>query len=452
MDEERRVLVEWRQKTAEGHQDHAEWVDADYIAQGGLSLGYAITGHKSQGLTVQEALVYGPGAQANALYTMLSRDKRESHLFLPLSVYETDADRARAGEPETDQEQLDRAVAGLLREIESGTEERMVLTELPDHAVPDQVREVVETLPGPRAPRSQDEPEDAPQADARGPHRDGPPVEQAAGPIRADQETGRPYGHLSSSALRDAIRKAAAATRSTRAAAEEAETAAERAEQLASVDQGPNVLDLHRRHQDLRSRAAAIIEARSLAEAIEERTSAHEDQDRRLHEIELRLTAAGRFGRPALRGSDRAAAETERLGVIRARDEIRRELDELAARLRRTSAVAGPTAEHASVLAEVQAPRHEDTLLRSAREQDRDHARQLRAMAERDRGVAARAARRDAELGEELRRRPPDRAAATAEHPRRRTAGSIYANEYGHSEVACCAALLPDDAQVAPRT
>ncbi|MEV7086987.1 AAA family ATPase [Streptomyces sp. NPDC093085] len=61
-DAERRVLVEWREETADGPRDVAEWVDADYIAQGGLSLGYAITCHKSQGLSVQEALDYGPGS------------------------------------------------------------------------------------------------------------------------------------------------------------------------------------------------------------------------------------------------------------------------------------------------------------------------------------------------------------------------------------------------------
>ncbi|MFD9150361.1 MobF family relaxase [Streptomyces diastaticus] len=451
VDDERRVLVEWRQKTTEGHQDHAEWVDADYIAQGGLSLGYAITGHKSQGLTVQEALVYGPGAQANALYTMLSRDKRESHLFLPLSVYETDADRARAGEPETDQEQLDRAVAGLLREIESGTEERMVLTELPDHAVPDQVREIVETLPVPRAPRSQDEPEDAPQADVGDPHRDGPipPIEPAAGSIRADQGTERPYGHLSSSALRDAIRKAAAATRSTRAAAEEAETAAVRAEQLVSDDQGPNVLDLHHRHQDLRSRAAAVTEARSLTEAIEERTSAHEDQERRLHEIQLRLTAAGRFGRPALRGSDREAAEKERVGVIRARDEIRRELDDLAARLQRTSALAGPTSERAGVVAEeAQVRRDKGALLRSARELDREHAGQVRETVKQASGVCRRAARRETELREELRRRSLDRHTTAPQEGH--TPGTTYADEYDAVDVAPHAPLMHDDAGISP--
>lgn len=146
VDEERRLLVEWREKSADGHRDASEWVDADYIAQGGLSLGYAITGHKYQGLSVEEALVYGPGAQANALYTMISRDEKESHLFLPLSIYETDADRAREGPSPTDQEQLGHAVAGLIREIESGTEEGMILTEMPQEVVPAQLRDVFASL------------------------------------------------------------------------------------------------------------------------------------------------------------------------------------------------------------------------------------------------------------------------------------------------------------------
>ncbi|WP_179120128.1 hypothetical protein [Streptomyces tsukubensis] len=82
MDTERRVLVEWRAKTADSHRDVAERVDTDYFAHGGLSFEYAITGHKSQGLGVQEALGHGLGAQANALYTMMSRDKKESHPLL----------------------------------------------------------------------------------------------------------------------------------------------------------------------------------------------------------------------------------------------------------------------------------------------------------------------------------------------------------------------------------
>ncbi len=217
VDEERRVLVEWREKTPDGHRDVAEWIDVDYIAQGGLSLGYAITGHKSQGLSVQEALVYGPGAQANALYTMMSRDKKESHLFLPLSVYETDADRARGGEALTEQEQLDRAVVGLVREIESGTEERMILTELPKAAVPANVRQAVADLPTPRAPGTGD------AYEAEGPE-DAPEPEERHTPSTTDRPTApdtaptsdRPYAHLSNSALRDAARKAVTAARATR--------------------------------------------------------------------------------------------------------------------------------------------------------------------------------------------------------------------------------------------
>ncbi|OON80940.1 hypothetical protein [Streptomyces tsukubensis] len=71
---------------------------------------------------------------------------------MPLSVYEPDADRARAGDALTEQEQLDRAVAILIREIESGTEERMILTELPKKAVPAHVRQAVVELPTPRTP------------------------------------------------------------------------------------------------------------------------------------------------------------------------------------------------------------------------------------------------------------------------------------------------------------
>ncbi|MFG3259070.1 MobF family relaxase [Streptomyces sp. NPDC048172] len=149
IDPSRGVLVEWRRKAPTGgEQEPREWVTSDFIAEGGLSLGYAMTGHKAQGLTVDHALVYGPGALANALYTMLSRDRQETHLYLPLAAFEADADRARNGEAATGAERLDWAVAGLLHGIERGAQETLVLPELPGHRIPSHVRATVERLSG----------------------------------------------------------------------------------------------------------------------------------------------------------------------------------------------------------------------------------------------------------------------------------------------------------------
>ncbi|WP_234323528.1 MobF family relaxase [Streptomyces sp. NRRL F-2580] len=408
VDAERRVLVEWREKTADGHRDVAEWVDADYIVQGGLSLGYAITGHKSQGLSVQEALVYGPGAQANALYTMMSRDKKESHLFLPLSVYESDADRARGGDALTEQEQLDRAVAGLIREIESGTEERMILTELPKNAVPAHVRQAVADLPTPRAPGTGDPHEvdgtqDAPESeDRRTPDTTELPAAPATPPEPAPTAD-RPYAHLSTAALRDAARKAATAARATRTAAEKTEAAADRAELQAAAGTGPNALALNRRHQDVAERAVAIREVRALRSTIAERTAGLRDTHERIEGLEQQLTATGRFGRSVLRGDERAAVQADREELLRTCEETGRELEPMNKRLHEAAELAGPVSEHEAVLTEADRPQQEKAaLLRRAKDKDNQAAKQLRTEAAKARSTARGADHRVSGLQEEM--------------------------------------------------
>lgn len=410
IDDQSRVLVEWREKTADGHRDVAEWVEPDYIAQGGLGFGYAITGHKSQGLSVQEALVYGPGAQANALYTMMSRDKKETSLFLPLSLYETDADRARTGEPETDQEQLDRAVAGLIREIESGTEERMILTEIPLNLVPQHLRRVVADLTVPRAP-------DADAAQDEGVPEAGSGVEDktlrptSTSPAESAPEDPEPrgtgaFGHLSDEALREAIRKATTATRATCGAAEKAESKADRAEQQAAAGTGPNVLALHRQQQDLNLRAEAIRETRHLTQTLAAHTEGQHGRHDRLHQLEQELTATGRFGRPTLRGDDRARSQAELVQLQENHDQRAHDLKMLQARLREVAAEAGPFEEHEEVLAKAEALKRDGTvLLRSAQATDNRMAKDLRTDAVSIRGTVRGAAHREAGLRAEGDRR-----------------------------------------------
>ncbi|MEU4206014.1 MobF family relaxase [Streptomyces sp. NPDC026294] len=425
VDEERRVLVEWREKTADGHRDVAEWVDADYIAQGGLSLGYAITGHKSQGLSVQEALVYGPGAQANALYTMMSRDKRESHLFLPLSVYETDADRARHGDALTEQEQLDRAVAGLIREIENGTEERMILTELPENAVPSHVRQAVADLPTPRAPGT-GEPHDpdTPDEDMETENRPTPAHAARRGASTASPPptpaADRPYAHLTTSALRDAVRKATVAARATSAAADKAEAAADHAEQQAAAGAGPNALAHSRRQQDIAQRAAAIREARALGRTITESTGRLHHTQARIQGFEQQLAETGRFGRPVLRGEDRAAVEADREELLRTREEEARGLEQMSTRLHEVTQQAGPVSEHEAVLTEADLPQEKKAaLLRRAQAKDNQAAKQIRAEAAKARNTSNGAAYRVTGLREELSARAEEEGSTSSEAPRR---------------------------------
>ncbi|MFH8411085.1 MobF family relaxase [Streptomyces sp. NPDC018019] len=450
VDERQRVLVEWREKTADGHRDVAEWISADYIAEGGLSLGYAITGHKSQGLSVQEALVYGPGAQANALYTMLSRDKKESHLFLPMSVYETDADQARNGAPSTEQERLDRAVAGLIREVETGTEERMILTELPEHAVPADLRETVATLPTPRAPgygttTAEETTHDA-AGEAEAQPTTAPPANgtEAARTMPTSNEQ-RPYGHLSDDALRAAIRKAAAATRATRRTADEAETSADRAEQQAAAGSGPNVLALRREHDDLTARADAITKLRAVAAAVDRLSQEQGDVTQRLQQVEQDLTNVGRFGRPVLRGTGRTRAEDERDALRDQSSKHARELAALREQLEGLTTAAGPVEEHEEVLHDLSSMKeNEPELMSRAQSADNQRARDLRRTAVKARTTARSAEHRESGLRQERDRRSGASADEHEQHttpagdtPRTRARAnrSPYADPYGSDAV-----------------
>ena len=412
VDDQRRVLVEWREKHGTGHRDVAEWVDPDYIADGGLVLGYAITGHKSQGLTVDEALVYGPGAQANALYTMLSRDKKSTHLFLPLSVYETDADRARNGEPATEQEHVDRAVAGLLREIENGTEERMILTELPEASVPTHLRDIVENLPTLRAPGAgEDDDEHEESVEGEGASE----TDWAATPVRKAGDapmatrTTSSYTHLDVPALREALRKSAAAARATAREAEAAEAVAIRAERQAAANSGPAVLALRRHEEDLTARAGAIGRMRAIEYEFNERAVEGASTSELVHRLTERLDAVTRFGRPALRGGERARAEEERDGLRQSASDNEAALTDLKGQRNKWAPIAGPEDEYQGVLAQVaKLGEHREDRLRDAQESDVRRARSLRATVTNKQSAAEAARYRVEGLREELGAREGD--------------------------------------------
>ncbi|MFI5809165.1 MobF family relaxase [Streptomyces sp. NPDC051561] len=429
VDDQRSVLVEWREKHGTGHLDVAEWIEPDYIADGGLVLGYAITGHKSQGLTVDEALVYGPGAQANALYTMLSRNKKSTHLFLPLSVYETDTDRARNGEPATEQEHVDRAVAGLLREIETGTEERMILTELPTASVPAHLRDIVEDLPVPRAPGVREDHEefaegrDAPEAD-----RDDPAHARKAGDAPMTARTTTSYAHLDAHALRDALRKSAAAARAAAREAEAAEAAAVRAEQQAAANSGPAVLALGRHEDDLAARAEAIVRLRATEHEINDRAQESVGTGDQIHRLTEQLDAVTRFGRPALRGAERTRAEEERDGLRQSVSDNDDALADLRSQRMEWAQTAGPEHEHQGVLAEAaELGDHWEESFRDAQEADLLRACSLRAAVTKKQSAAEATGHRVEGLLRELGAREGTPSQSTAD---RGTSLSPYATVY----------------------
>jgi conjugative relaxase-like TrwC/TraI family protein len=97
-----------------------------YIAEGGLELGYALTAHKAEGLTVNgtwvrpdgtrndgTVLVYGPGMDNPGLYVSLSRDKGQAILFAARTELEGERETLLYGPPKGEQALTNRVIAAL---------------------------------------------------------------------------------------------------------------------------------------------------------------------------------------------------------------------------------------------------------------------------------------------------------------------------------------------------
>ncbi|MEU1728954.1 hypothetical protein [Nonomuraea sp. NPDC005692] len=124
-----RVLVEWRAPRADGPRLERQWLDRGFIAAGGLGYGTAMTVAATQGATVDRALVYGYGLDPHSLYAAMSRDRDAAYLYLPRELLESDADRARLGEPEGHEVELQRVVAAYAATLSGDRANRLVTTE-----------------------------------------------------------------------------------------------------------------------------------------------------------------------------------------------------------------------------------------------------------------------------------------------------------------------------------
>ncbi|MFL6140422.1 MAG: MobF family relaxase [Labedaea sp.] len=121
------VEVAWRDPAAERDAPLSTAVlSPGYIAQGGLELGYALTAHKAEGLTVGgtwqrpdrstnhgSVLVYAPGLDNPGLYVSLSRDKGQVMLFGARAELEDEREELLYGPPRNQQELTDRVIAAL---------------------------------------------------------------------------------------------------------------------------------------------------------------------------------------------------------------------------------------------------------------------------------------------------------------------------------------------------
>ena len=141
------VEVSWRDPAAAHTAELSTAVlSPGYLAQGGLELGYALTAHKAEGLTVSgewthpdnsrnhgTVLVYGPGMDNPGLYVSLSRDKGQAILFGARAELEGDRETLIYGPPRTERELTDRVIAALAEHANataSTANDRPVLVDL----------------------------------------------------------------------------------------------------------------------------------------------------------------------------------------------------------------------------------------------------------------------------------------------------------------------------------
>lgn len=139
------VGVEWR---GTDHQRHSARLSPSFIADGGLELGYALTSHKAEGLTVGASwsrpdgtehrgsvLVYAPGMDNPALYVSSSRHKGQTVLFGSREELEGEQERLLHGDPRSHDELTARVAAAVAERAEATAEsanDRPVLADL-DH-------------------------------------------------------------------------------------------------------------------------------------------------------------------------------------------------------------------------------------------------------------------------------------------------------------------------------
>ena len=120
------VRVAWQQHGPDGLVTHRATLSAEFVAGGGLSLGYAMTGHKAEGLTVAAdwaladgarqggtVLVHAAGMDEPGLHVATSRHRDKVILFAGRDQLETPADTHELGIPTTDRQLERRVVAGL---------------------------------------------------------------------------------------------------------------------------------------------------------------------------------------------------------------------------------------------------------------------------------------------------------------------------------------------------
>ncbi len=146
------VYVAWQQDSEDGPQTHQAALSPQYVAAGGLTLGYAMTGHKAEGLTVAAdwagaggahqggtVLVYAPGMDEPGLHVATSRHRDRMYLFAGREDLESANDTWELGVPRSQEQREARVVAALAEQAKArstNTNDRPVLDDLGQAPVP----------------------------------------------------------------------------------------------------------------------------------------------------------------------------------------------------------------------------------------------------------------------------------------------------------------------------
>jgi len=126
------VRVAWQQQSQDGHATHRAILRPEYVAAGGLTLGYAMTGHKAEGLTVAAdwaqpagthqggtVLVYGPGMDEPGLHVATSRHRDRMFLFAGRDQLEDAGQTYEQGAPGSDAQRDARVIAALAEQAKA---------------------------------------------------------------------------------------------------------------------------------------------------------------------------------------------------------------------------------------------------------------------------------------------------------------------------------------------
>ncbi|MDX8140558.1 MobF family relaxase [Lentzea sp. BCCO 10_0061] len=146
IDDTGHLAVTWTRAIPGGHVRESRTFDPSYVAKGGLTHGYALTVHKSQGLNINETwtgeddeqrggavLFHAPGADNRSFLVATSRHTQAVWTFASQQDFETPQDTYMLGEPDSAFARRRRVITKMVEravDTENNANDRPVLVDL----------------------------------------------------------------------------------------------------------------------------------------------------------------------------------------------------------------------------------------------------------------------------------------------------------------------------------